>query len=896
MAKPSEDTLTTIFKEILSENDINVEAFPIWNTPVGIRKPDLLCRNEKYYPLEAKIKEEDLIKDIVKIQNDYFKFANELNVGGAFVLKHPNPKRLKLNVTEKELKKKFKNASFQLILMFPEGDNRQFEILKGKLNELIPIIIDTINYKRIKETLEPSAAIEILRKATKYLEIALENIKMDILIEKMGGIELFEDLMDINIKKNHTSIKAAISFFILTQLLFYHVVAFYRHDLDPLDDIKKVKDLKENYFDKIIEINYQSIFSVDIVSHLLDTAVDQLNVIISTLKSLKPENIKGDLIGTIFHDLIPLDIRKRVAAYYTNILATELLANLTIDDPDIKVGDLACGSAGLLVAAYRRKEYLIKQNKKSFTKDDHRKIIKEDLFGIDIMPFATNIASCNLGLQSPQFLTDSVNIGLWDSIDLQPGDTIPEFAKLYFLFRSRTIDAWTADDTERRIISDLKVESDYKGFPLEKTDLLLMNPPFTRHERLPLPYKARLRQRFRKYVESGVYNEQMGLHGVFILLGDLFLKKGGRMGLVLPASTLARRSFDALRRRFICENYCIELIIYNTSRLNFSESTLWREILLILRKEKPKDFITKVCRLTRFPDSVKETNEIASLIKNNQKSDKFEILQISQDLLKSMKDWSSITIVSDLFKKIYDTFEKLDIMTTLIPRFECIRTDFEHFKTKSKLSCFIQNTSRLNSDQLKESWVGFEIRKNYLTVRNAEMKGIELVIPQSKIRKGFRTTSNIKVINVDKILGYILVSPFNKMKEKFLKYIFDDKKLKGFDFKEFDKILRRFENRNSYLILNRRLYLASPGTSYVAFCSNTPFIGVDTWGFTNMNYDEAKLIAHCSAYVRLYICFLALSLLFKLLISFSFSHDFADSFAFFFFIANRYVDNLLIES
>lgn len=82
MAKPSEDTLTTIFKEILSEKDINVEAFPIWSTPVGIRKPDLLCRNEKYYPLEAKIKEEDLIKDIVKIQNDYFKYAKELNVGG----------------------------------------------------------------------------------------------------------------------------------------------------------------------------------------------------------------------------------------------------------------------------------------------------------------------------------------------------------------------------------------------------------------------------------------------------------------------------------------------------------------------------------------------------------------------------------------------------------------------------------------------------------------------------------------------------------------------------------------------------------------------------------------------------------------------------------------------
>ena len=844
MAKPSEDTLTTIFKEILIENGINVEAFPIWKTPIGIRKPDLLCKNDKFYPLEAKIKEEDLIKDIVKIQNDYFKNATTLNIGGAFVLKHPSPKRLKLNVAEKKLRTKFKRATFRLILMFPKGDNRQFEIIKGKLNDLIPIIIDTINNKRIKKELEPSVAIEILQRSTNYLEKALDKVEMDILISSMGGVELFEDLMQIDVNTNYTSIKAAISFFILTQLLFYYVVAHYRRqDLELLDEIQNIKELNEKYFSKITDINYRAIFGVDVVSNLLDSAVEQLNAIISTLKSLRPENIKGDLIGTIFHDLIPLEIRKRVAAYYTNILATELLANLTIDNPSITVADLACGSAGLLVAAYRKKQQLIEETR-SFSESDHLKFIKEDIFGIDIMPFATNIASCNLGLQSPNFLTESVNIGLWDSIDLEPGDVIPEFAKLHFLFRTRTIEAWlTADNEKRRIISDLKSEGEGEGITLFKCDLILMNPPFTRQERLPIPYKERLRQRFRKYIPDNIYNESIGLHGVFILKGDLFLNNKGKMGLVLPASILARKSFDGLRRNFICNKYCIELIIFNTSRLNFSESTLWREILLIIKKEKPKNQITKIYRLIDFPESLDEAKSIAKSIRNELETEKYEIREVKQELLNDMDDWSSITIFSDLFHEIYDQLKNLDSMIVFSSKFDCIRTDLEHFKTNSNLSCFIQHKSRLGTDQLKEDWIGTDERDKSLSVEHKQIQSAKLKIPISKLRRGFRTTSNINVINVSDILGYVLVSPFNKFKENFLRFIFNKKKVKDFKLKEFDIILKRCENRKSHLILNRRLYLTAPGTSYVAFCSNTPFIGVDTWEFYNTDFNESKLLS-----------------------------------------------------
>lgn len=656
MTKPSEDTVTTILQGMLVESGLNVQAFPIWETPVGIRKPDLLCLNSGFYPLEAKLKEKDIIKDIVKVQNDYLKYSKLLNIEGAFVLKYPESLK---TVTKEDLYKKVKESNCKLILMFPEGDSRQFEILNGKISELIPIIIETVKYQRIKQELDPEIVIQILREAAKQLDEALKSVKMDLLVNKMGGVELFQDLLSINVKKELKSIRLAVSFFILTQLLFYHVIAsFPEHNLRPLDEIKKLEKLNELYFNKIMEINYRAIFSMDIVSHLPHEIEPHINRIIIALKGLKPEKVKGDLLGTIFHDLIPFEIRKRVAAYYTNILATDLLANLVIEDKDECIADLACGSGGLLVAAYRRKKQLL-EDEQSFSENDHKKFINEDIIGVDIMPFATNIASCNLALQSPQYVTNKVNIGLWDATDLQPGDVIPEFASLSFVFRAKTLDTFF-DTKEVRRTPILVDEAERKnGIHLDTFDTILMNPPFTRQERLPPDYKNILDIRFKEYKE--IYNNVMSFHGIFMLLGDKFLREGGKMGLVLPASILARKSFEKLRE-FICQGYKIEWIIYNTSRLSFSESTLFREILLIIKKENPRNHHVKICRLTRYPDSQEKVKRISETIKNQVNSENYRISVVEQESLMKIKDWSNLVILSPLLHMIFDQIENHPLM------------------------------------------------------------------------------------------------------------------------------------------------------------------------------------------------------------------------------------------
>src|SRR3972149_1051200 len=63
--------------------------------------------------------------------------------------------------------------------------------------------------------------------------------------------------------------------------------------------------------------------------------------------------------------------------------------------------------------------------------------------------------------------------------------------------------------------------------PLEQADLIIMNPPFTRQERLPRDYKIALEKRlsgYEKYLHG-----QLGLYGHFIFLADRFVKDDGRV-------------------------------------------------------------------------------------------------------------------------------------------------------------------------------------------------------------------------------------------------------------------------------------------------------------------------------------------------------------------------------
>jgi len=189
--------------------------------------------------------------------------------------------------------------------------------------------------------------------------------------------------------------RRAATYLLINQILFYHVLS----SRDPLtfprmeeDLLKKPGDLAI-YFKRVLDVDYTPTFGFDVASRLPIKAGEAVRNIVKAIKALGPEKIRYDLLGKVFHDLIPFETRKAVAAFYTNNEAAEMLASLSIEDPDAKVMDLACGSGTLLVAAYHRKRELLERSGRYFGLEEHKRFLEEDLTGIDIMPFAAHLGS-----------------------------------------------------------------------------------------------------------------------------------------------------------------------------------------------------------------------------------------------------------------------------------------------------------------------------------------------------------------------------------------------------------------------------------------------------------------------------------------------------------------------
>ena len=371
------------------------------------------------------------------------------------------------------------------------------------------------------------------------------------------------------------------------------------------------------YFEDVLKRDYASVFGFDVASKLPQTATDTIKRVIVAVKALAPEKIGHDVLGRVFHDLIPFNIRKAVAAFYTNNEAAEMLAGLTIDKADTTVMDLACGSGTLLVAAYRRKRELLQCGKNGISLEDHKRFLEHDLTGVDIMPFAAHLAVMHLSLQALLHETEKVRVAVWDSTELKPNMNIPAIAsELKAAYRKPTLDMFKDKFVIPKDAHIKKGAVTLEGvggqeIPLEKVDLVIMNPPFTRQERLPKEYKESLFRRLGEYKSQ--LSGQLGLWGYFLLLADRFVKKEGRIALVFPSRPLSAKSATQIRK-FISTNYDVEYIVTSWERAAFSESTQYREILLILRKlHSKRKHKTQTCRIVNLKSLPRNMEEAHSM-------------------------------------------------------------------------------------------------------------------------------------------------------------------------------------------------------------------------------------------------------------------------------------------
>ena len=813
------------------------------------QRPDIIFEYEgTRFIIEVKLDENYVALDAVVQVSGY---AQALETDNFIVLIFPKSLKEKsitsVNITE-------------IVLKTPIFASLFTNIWRTKIYEITLInLISEFKNKLIKKeiTIDFNSVIDDVNKYVSDLTSALQNINQQALaIEIVDKLDLFAAIGDFKDKESaYKQVINLASFLFFNQILFYHIFHKKTEGKVPeLLEIKQVKDIQK-YFDEIQIIDYKSIYKVNILGHIPNEVffIKMLNAIVLGIKSLRAEYITHDLAGRFFHELIPHEVRKVLAAFYTHPNAADLLAGLLIESHEDTAIDPACGSGTLLVAAYKRKQWLYeKMFGYANQAQMHKDFIEKDITGIDIMPFAAHISTINLTMQNIEQVTNVVRFATRDSLELASP-----------LNRSRVEDFGidiegyneTIQGTIFKIYESKKIkkgainpEGESLGFKLTLSDVVIMNPPYSDREKMPKAWKDKLNQ-------NTTLNQYCGnlvnLWGYFLVLGDLLVKENGLVGSVIPIN-FARGQASEKIREFTFKNHTVRYIVKPVGDLAFSEGAAFRDILLVTEKKKPEP--TDTCKIVYFKKSIRDfQNEQMPKLYNqirkaeNESNETFDVFTITQSELHAKQ----ANLMHFLWASTKESYQTID--------------DFYKKLNKSKLMDFPENfvrdcytssgfnglidatfvTNPMEESRIKQAFMILEGEtKDFIKVRLKTKKISKTLfhyqIPKSVCKKALRTLTGIRTMQINDKHDYWIADNFKDF-EEILSNLLDKKtKMKSFDW-EIAK--RRSNNKFVNLIFAIKFRLNSPNTSFISFFSEEPYIQADVFKIIpNISIEKAKII------------------------------------------------------
>ncbi len=677
--------------------------------------------------------------------------------------------------------------------------------------ERIPEWLRERIYHTAPPTQDVSEVIQLLRQTVAALTRELSP----------GGHEelrLFRNLLggDPTGEAAREAARDAAGYLLLNQIAFYRVLSHhYPRKFKPIDpqELADPADLHE-YFKSVLKVDYIPVFSVPVAHAFTRKSLRLLQKTVKAVYGLAPETISKGTLGKVFHELIPLEIRKPIAAYYTLEEAATMLAGLAISDSNAAVMDPACGSGTLLAASYQRIRELTERGGSRFGEAEHRNLVEDRITGIDIMAFAAHLSTIHLALQAPEFETNKVRIGVHDATVLRPGMEIPPIAiVLPRGRRQRRVDD-DPDAVRKELMEGGAVFPSgfkFEPIPLNHVDLVIMNPPFTRQQRLSrfdTNYLSDLRRQFASHDEY--VNQRMPYCNYFLLLADRFLRSGGKIAAVLPATVLRGDSSTGLRR-FLKSKYRIDAVLIRDDQRNFSEDTDFQEVLLIATKGGHEASEVNFVILHRLDgEMVEDIRKALSSLRGPGSYDHGDFLlrRVSRGSLHPINWFRPVSVTDARLLELVDRFTALRVFSPLGEIASDIRAkDQAEPRPGPTFPAFSLNaidTVELGGD----TWQLTKTSKGQLVAKQLET-GDLVQIPVAAVRRSFRRIPHRGVMDVTNLEEFIVADKFPNS-AKFLRL----SEVGGVRWSTWQTYL---SSRTSNLGLADRFNIAAGGTRHVAY-------------------------------------------------------------------------------
>jgi frataxin-like iron-binding protein CyaY/predicted metallopeptidase len=207
-------------------------------------------------------------------------------------------------------------------------------------------VLEEIYERTIKKEREVdfNSVVKAIREIVEDLYDIIRQARTDEIFEEVAKkLELFVGIGEIKDReKAKSQVNMLASYLLFNQILFYHIYKMKTNNpqLKPLSPITSLKDLQK-YFDDLKRIDYRPIYSIELIDKIPEKLeiIEKINMVIKNVLVIRAEHITKDLAGRFFHALLPKEVAKVWAAFYTHPVAAEILANLAIDRWDEKVID-----------------------------------------------------------------------------------------------------------------------------------------------------------------------------------------------------------------------------------------------------------------------------------------------------------------------------------------------------------------------------------------------------------------------------------------------------------------------------------------------------------------------------------------------------------------------------
>jgi len=603
------------------------------------------------------------------------------------------------------------------------------ESSRNTIKSIAEVIVEIITGQRSLTPVEQNdrVIIDVLKGAVSEILDYAEKINPTLLEKPLGFFLAKSFDRKLTVAARNRAVKEAGAYLVINQIVFYNLLSAETAWFGKLRPVKTTRELQD-YFDKVCQKDWRAVFQPRVAPLLGNDSTNSLNKIVEAVTHLKLERIKYDILGKIFHSLIPFEIRKRIAAYYTSNSAADLLARLAIKNWRMTVLDPSCGSGTLLVSAYARKKELVPAGAGS-TAATHKKLLS-DIYGIDITPFASHLAVVHLSLQELLAETDDVKITVEDAFLVKP------YGSVEFMGGKVLRTRMTADGLKPAV------------FEIPQVDLVIQNPPFTRGERLEDIYKTFLEKSMAHVAPKYVGKARVGLHCYFILHAVDFLKPEGTYAAVLPESVFVADYARGIRQ-FILQNLAIEFFITSEAKTTFSEGCDFKEVLFVARKTnsaKTNDWAAKFVVL-KGDLSLTNTKNIAKMIleENNAcQNEFFDMTLVTRSELLRERNWmtfakpQALRFITDVISHSTHVAKGRDI---LVPS-EGMHLDSEYFfvpnddwelQNVGPRSVSLKNTTTREPAEIGMEFLRLSLRKpEFHTVITPKLEHYMLVIPPMK--------------------------------------------------------------------------------------------------------------------------------------------------------------------